>query len=216
MDSAGEEQGIPFRAIPVASALYNAGWEVVWFDQELDLDRADRTEEFRRAIERARAVFFWTNELTPAVQTRNVFAIASRIRRWDPSLTLAVGGSFVSLCPESVLFGEGFPVDYFLRDHGEESAPRFLEALEGRAGWESVPGLVDPQEGRGNPLGEGGRLLPEHTILYRLLDLSAYRQSNGGIFGNAQPTFHVGTGRGCAKHCTFCYWTNFPPTFLPA
>ncbi len=216
VDPVVEGQGIPFRAVPVASALFNAGWEVVWFDQEQDLDRTDRSEDFRRALAGSRAVFLWTNELTPAVQTRNFLAIASRIRQWEPSLTVAVGGSFVSLCPAEVLFGTGLPVDYFLRDHGEETAPRFLEALEERAGWESVSGLVDPKEGRANPLGNGGRFLPEHTTLYRLLDLSDYRQSNGGIFGNGQPTFVVGTGRGCAKGCAFCYWTNFPPTLLPA
>ena len=211
-----EAQGVPFRAVSVASALFEAGWEIVWFDQEPDRDRTDRTEELRRALQGARAAFLWMNELTPAVQTENALLLASRIKTWNPSLPVVAGGPFVQLCPPEILFGEGLPIDFFLRDHGEETAPRFLEALEGRAGFADVPGLVEPAERRANPKGRNGRFLAEWTTLYRLLDLSPYLQSNGGIFGNGEPTLALGTGRGCAKRCSFCYWTGFEPSLLPA
>jgi len=58
------------------------------------------------------------------------------------------------------------------------------------------------------------RLLAENNrVPYRLLDLSGYVQE-GGIFGNDLGTFMIGTGQGCIKPCTYCFWRNFVPSLL--
>ncbi|TAJ21211.1 MAG: B12-binding domain-containing radical SAM protein [Planctomycetota bacterium] len=206
-------QGIPFRCLSVAGALLAAGYEVVWFDQELDLDRADRSAAFLRELDGARALFIWMNELHPIVQTRNARLLAELVSARHPQLPIAVGGEFVSICPPHVLTVAP-PVRCFLRGYGEESSVEWLEHLDGRRPAEEVGGMVwlDGERRANAPRGSA-RMNPEHQQPYRALDLSEYAQE-GGIFGNGEPTFTLGTGRGCAKGCAFCYWYHHEPGLL--
>jgi radical SAM superfamily enzyme YgiQ (UPF0313 family) len=209
-----DRQGVPFRSIAVASAIFNAGYEIVWFDEAVDVNGKDGTGEFLKAVDGARAVFFWLNELTPAVQMGGVLRLATQVREAHPEIPTCVGGPFITLCPPEVLYGDYGPVDYFLRSESEDPAPQFLAALEGREPLDGVSGLVWPRERRHAAVRPHVRFRAEHTSVYRHLDLTPYIQRIGGFFGNGEPTLAIGTGRGCAKGCSFCYWTNFEPSLL--
>lgn len=207
-------QGIPFRCLTVAGALHGAGYEVVFFDQELDFDRCDRSEELRTALAGVRIAFVWMNELDPLLQARNSFAFAQHLKAWWPEIRVAVGGEFVSICPPEFLQIDS-QIDFWLQGYGEESAVELVEAVRGERSLEDVSGLVWKNGAhRANAVRTPARIRPEQTALYRLLDLSEHAQ-RGGIFGNDEPTFHLGTARGCAKRCRFCYWHNHRLSFLP-
>lgn len=212
-------QGVPFRSMAVAAALVAAGHEVVWFDQEHDLDRTDRSEDLRGALRGVTVSFVWMSDLAPGTQIANLLLFARRLKSWNPAMRVVTGGGFITLFRPEGLDAEGVPVDYYLRGYGTEGAVALLEALE-RGAEPSllgrVPGLVfrDGALHR-NPISPRDRLKPEHALLYRELDLAPYVQ-RGGIFGNGLPTLIVGTGQGCAKGCGFCYWRNHSPSQLDA
>ena len=213
----GEVQGTLFRAMPVAGALYNAGYEVVFVDQELDLDLDDRRDEIREALAGVDVVFLWMNELWPATQTINSLGIANMLRSWLPDVRIAVGGAFIAVCEPEMLFVDG-PVDVFIRGYGEHACPMYVDALRGRARLDEVPGMVwrDESGFRANDtiyeaIGE-----ENNAVMYRLLDMGRYIHRRGGIFGNAHDTLTIGTGQGCGKRCTFCYWRNNRPSLFSA
>lgn len=211
-------QGTTFRCFPVAGALVNAGYELVYFDQEHDLDRNDRREAFRDALQGVEVVFFWMNELWPYEQTVNTLGITSQIKTWYPDVKVAVGGSFITVCTPEMLYGDG-PVDFFIRGYGEQACPELLEALQGRSDFEEVSGLVWKQgaDFRHNPIQRRQRLSAENNALpYRQLDMTPYIQRKGGIFGNHVGTLILGTGQGCAKGCNFCYWRNHEVSLIKA
>jgi radical SAM superfamily enzyme YgiQ (UPF0313 family) len=208
-------QGLPFRALSVASALYNAGYEVVFFDQEHDIDRTNRLPAFHEAMRGVRLVFVWMSEMTPMLQTQNALDIARLLKQWYPDVRVASGGSFITICPPEALFVD-WPIDYFVRGYGEEAAPALVAAVRGETPLESVSGLVwRDGSHRANEMVPHQKFRAEHLSLYRLLDLRPYVQ-RGGIFGNDKGTFVIGTARGCAKGCTFCYWRNHEPSLLDA
>lgn len=211
-------QGIPFRSMAVAAALVAAGHEVVWFDQEHDLDRADRRAEFREALAGVTVSFVWMSDLAPGTQLGNLLYFARELKSWNPAMRVVTGGGFITLFRPEGLAAGGWPVDFFIRGYGADGAVALLAALEsgGESALDDVPGLVHRSGAlRSNPIAPRERLRPEHTLLYRALDLSPYVQ-RGGIFGNEEPTLVVGTGQGCAKGCGFCYWRNHSPSQLDA
>jgi len=208
-------QGVPFRCLPVAGALYQAGYEVVFCDQEPDLDRDGGEARLREELCGCRAVFFWNQDLDPIGQAPNLIEWARRVRAWHPRIPIVAGGGFVALCPPEALEFDG-TVDYFLRGYGESAGPKLMAALSGSAPLESVNGLVWSDGGvRSNPVAAVEPFRPENWIAYHQIDLARYAQ-RGGIFGNGYATFTLGTGQGCAKRCTFCYWRNHRPSLAPA
>jgi radical SAM superfamily enzyme YgiQ (UPF0313 family) len=208
-------QGVPFRCLPVAGALYQAGYEVVCCDQEPDLDRAGLEASFREALARCRVVFFWNQDLEPLGPVPNLLEWAARIRSWYPEMILAAGGGFFEICPEELLSLDG-PFDFFFRGYGEDACPAFMAALRGEAPWDAVEGLVwNREDVRTNPRSGPRKFRVENLVPYRLLDMSRYPQQ-GGIFGNSLATLTVSTGLGCAKGCTFCFWRNHAPSPAPA
>lgn len=214
-DPIRDKQGLPFRSILVASALYNAGYEVVWFDEELDLDRSDRRDELRSALADADLALFWMNELDPLIQTQGMLRILEDLGRWYPSLPVAAGGEFITVMPADALQLDG-PVDHFIRGYGEQAVLGLLDLLEGRGDAGAVSGLVTPDGTRApNAVTPHQHIRAEDTSLYRRLDMTPYIQ-RGGIFGNDEPTLMIGSARGCAKGCGFCYWTNHQPSLLDA
>lgn len=212
-----EIQGLPFRSITVASALFDAGYELVWFDQMHDVTLADRTATLREALSGVELTFLWMNELQPAIQFGNVRAIAEQLKAAFPSMRIAVGGAPVMLLQAELLARDPWPVDFFLRDVGEYTAPELARAVHGEGSLDDILGLTTCN---GTHLGTRVRarapIRSRFLSLYRELDLACYVQPQGGIFGNGEDTFTIGTGWGCAKGCRFCYWTTFVPTYLPA
>lgn len=213
-----ERQGVPFRSISVASALHDAGYEVAWCDEEHDFysgDPAATESSWRCALADCRVVLFWVNELDPATQCENTFALATRVRAWNPRVKIAVGGSLVDMIPRGGL-PAGELVDFYLRGYGEESAAELVNALRENTPLDAISGLVwNDGSVRENTVRSRQRLRADYLRFYRDLDLSKY-VLEGGIFGNDQPTLHLGTARGCAKGCSFCYWTTFEPANFAA
>lgn len=209
------QQGTPFRALTVASALHDAGFELVWFDQSVDLAHPDRIEAFARELATCTLALLWLNELYPAIQLHHALAMARAIRERAPSLPIAIGGTAIGLIPaEWIRATHGWPFDHYLRDYGEHSAPALVRALLGECSAADVPGLVNAD--LANAPAKVARLTAAHFTLFREVDLAPYVQHYGGIFGNGQPTLALSTSRGCAKGCAFCYWTNFAPSLLRA
>ncbi len=208
-------QGVPFRCLPVAGALVAAGFEVVFFDQEPDLDRHDSSLELRESLHDALTTFIWMNELDPMIQSHNALALATRLKSWYPDLPVVVGGAFISIVPPEGLRTE-VPVDYFLRGPGERACAAFVLALRDGTSLALVPGLVwNHGELRHNEPDPAVKPIWEHYDVYRQLDLTAYVQS-GGIFGNAEATLVIALANGCSKGCGFCYWRDFKPGWLGA
>ena len=216
-DPVFECQGVPFRAISVAGALHQAGHEIVWFDQEPDLDRTDKRAELRAALADADAVFFWMQELDPLTQTSNALRLAGEVKGWYPDLPTIVGGEFIALSPASTL-EVAPPFDFILRGYGEDGCPDLMRALAGECPFESVPGLLWRQGGvqHVNGIARNRKLQVAHLALYHHLDLTGYIHTKGGIFGNGRPTLVIGTSRGCPKRCSFCYWSTHEPSMLEA
>ena len=212
-----EPQGVPFRSFTLGGAFLAAGYEVVVFDQEHDLDRRDRFAEFAAELDDCIETFIWLNEMYPSNQCRNTERLAARLKRERPDLPVIAGGEFLTVCPPDFLDYET-PVDFFLRGYGEAAGLRLIERLALRQPIDDVPGLVWRDRSgvlRHNPpLGEPD-FEPEYLALYRRLDLSCYVQT-GGVFGNDQPTLALATGRGCTKGCRFCAWSGHPARILPA
>lgn len=217
VDPVHECQGVPFRAITVAGALYGAGFGVVWFDQEPDCDRDDRREELRVALGECDVAFFWMQELDPLTQTANALELARAVKSWHPDLPTVVGGEFIALCPPTAL-EVAPPFDFILRGYGEDGAPILMQAIAGEVPLATVPGLLwrEAGEQRCNDVARNRRIEPAHLVLYHQLDLSPYIHVRGGIFGNGEPTLVIGTSRGCPKQCSFCYWSTHEPSMLGA
>jgi len=217
-DPSYDRQGTVFRCFPVAGALFNAGYEVVYFNQEYDLDRNDRSEEFLAALEGVRVVFFWMNEVWPNTQITNIQKISEAIRARYPEIVFVGGGLLPTVCTPVMLHSNG-PVDYFIRGFGEQAAPKLLAALNNEGPFEEVSGLVW-KNGNGykhNPIQRKQWLKAEdNNVLYHRLDMRPYIQPKGGMFGNGKGTLIIETGRGCAKGCTFCYIRNSELSLLKA
>ncbi|MCC6783312.1 MAG: B12-binding domain-containing radical SAM protein [Planctomycetes bacterium] len=214
---AREPQGTPFRVFNFGAALLEAGNELLFVDQERDLDRADRRAEIAAALAGCEAAFVWMNELYPSNQTLNALRLAELAKSSRAALPVIVGGEFITICPPGLL-DLAAPIDFFLRGYGERSAPMLLAAL--RAGHlpVDVPGIVFRGADGGVahvPPSRQPDFTAEYLALYRLVDMRPYIQ-RGGVFGNDQPTLTVSFGRGCTKGCAFCAWSNHPSRVLPA
>jgi len=114
-------------------------------------------------------------------------------------LPVVLGGPHVSFLPEEALEH----ADFVIRGEGERSFPLLVDALNGKASLEDVPGLSFRHNGRvrNNPLPE---LLEDLDSLpfpdFRLLDTGGRRL--GGPFG--RQIIPLQTSRGCPFDCTFC------------
>lgn len=212
-----EPQGVPFRSFTLGGAFLAAGYEVVFFDQEHDLDRRDRFDEFTDELDGCLAAFIWLNEMYPSNQCHNLDRLAARLKRSRPAMPVIAGGEFLTVCPPDFLDVET-PVDFFLRGYGEAPGLRLLERLAAGLAVDDVPGLVWRDRAgvlRHNPPPAEPDFVPEYLALYRRLDLSCYVQT-GGVFGNDRPTLTLATGRGCTKGCRFCAWSRHPSRILGA
>ena len=212
-----DRQGVPFKGFPVMGSLYNHGYEVVHFDQELDQYHTDRLAEFRESLRGVRLVFLWANELWPLVQLQSMADLLPRIRSWYPDILFAAGGDLFAVPPASMLRPE-VGVDYFLQGTGEHTAPELLKALDGRTKLEEIPGLVWMDDGRHRatpPLAIDHLDPRNNEVPYRKLDLTEYVQ-RGGWIGNDQGTLYVGSAQGCGRGCAYCWWWDVKPSLMEA
>ncbi len=209
--TAAEPQGTPFRSFTVGGALLDAGYEVVFFDQEHDLDRSDQFERLIEELRGATVAFIWMNEAYPTNQFVNAHMLATRLKQALASLTIVAGGEMITICPPE-FFDLELPFDFLIRGSGEDSALRLLQGIEAGAMDFDIPGLCW-READGslqhNPPSGKAVFRPEYLDLFRRLDLSDYIQT-GGVLGNDQPTLSLATGRGCTKRCPFCCWSKHP------
>jgi radical SAM superfamily enzyme YgiQ (UPF0313 family) len=210
-------QGTPFRVLPEATALYEAGFEVVFFDEDVDLDRTDRSAELRRALAGVRMVFLWMNELDPMIQTGHAVMLARLVRSWYPRMRFTLGGAFVTNLPARMLYLD-VGIEFFLRGHGQRSCVDIMAALDQPDQTErlaNVSGLVFRNGSYQHNEVRTARRAPFTDTLYRMLDMTPYIQ-RGGIFGNDLDTLVLAMGRGCAKRCRFCYWSEHVPELASA
>lgn len=197
--------------------MLSAGYELVFFDQEHDLDRMDRTPELLAELDDCLAAFVWLNEAYPFTQFANATMLSAGLKSSHPDVPVIVGGEMITICPTGYLDMD-MPVDFFLQGYGEESSLRLLEHLEAGTQPDDVPGLVW-HDAAGSfhhrPPDAKALFRPDFLQLYHRVDLSPYVQ-DGGVFGNGIPTLTVATGRGCTKGCPFCCWSSHPSRVLGA
>ncbi|HET6486456.1 MAG TPA: radical SAM protein [Spirochaetia bacterium] len=131
------------------------------------------------------------------------YRIADELRRRGTPVVL--GGPHASFLPAEALEH----ADFCVTGEGETALPRLVEALNGKASLESVPGLAwkDHGEIRTNP-----RAAPvEDLDSLPFADFSLLRVNSGKPFlrpGHGHPTIPIQTSRGCPFDCTFCSVTG--------
>ena len=212
-----DPQGTPFRSFTLGASFLTAGLEVVFFDQEHDLDRVDRRARFLGELAGCSAAFIWMNECYPSNQWRNAHALAAMMKAHRPDMPVVVGGEFITLLPPDFLDIE-HPADFFLQGYGERSSLQLLAHLDAGTVPDDVPGLVWRDASgtlRHQPPSRSAHYPPNFQVFYRKLNMSFYEQK-GGVFGNGLGTLTVGTGRGCVKGCRFCTWRNHPSKIVDA
>ncbi|MAC28751.1 MAG: hypothetical protein CMN31_10925 [Sandaracinus sp.] len=119
--------------------------------------------------------------------------LAARIRRWDPSVRVVIGGpharpSVFALAPYREL---AHTVDAAVTGEGEE----VLRALLREDDWDAIPGLLRP-----HALGW------RSTGPLERIDVDAYPSPYQLDLAPVGRTGYLETYRGCPIHCTFCQW----------
>jgi radical SAM superfamily enzyme YgiQ (UPF0313 family) len=122
--------------------------------------------------------------------------LAARLRRWDPSIRIVVGGpqaraSVFALPPYRELARH---VDAAVTGEGEEIV-RELMRRDGDDDWATMPGLLVP-----HALGW------KSTGALARVDLDAYPSPYQLDTAPHGYTGYLETFRGCPIHCTFCQW----------
>ena len=136
-------------------------------------------------------------------QYRSAREVMSICRECAPGAALVLGGYHATLAYEELSAAPERPFDYLVRGEGEQALPALVQALEGKRGLESVPGLSFCREGvmRHNPPGEllDLRRLPLPDRDARVLDHFSYFDKKLDC---------VETSRGCTMPCSFCSITG--------
>ena len=126
--------------------------------------------------------------------------IAQAAKRFDPSITVVLGGHHASLDTSGTV---SLPeVDFALIGEGELTFHALLDALEDGRGVEDIPSLAWSEDGtyRENPLGP----LPKGAVLdaFPPMDWSLWEQLPRMLFHSGfVPIIGV---RGCPYKCSFC------------
>jgi radical SAM superfamily enzyme YgiQ (UPF0313 family) len=133
----------------------------------------------------------------------SAYAVADDFRK--RGIPVVFGGPHVSFLPEEALEH----ADFCITGEGETGFPLLVEALNGNARLDKVPGLVWRENGliRRNPAAapiEDLDSLPFPD--FSLLVMSAGRRL--GTIGIGRATIPVQTSRGCPFDCTFCSVTG--------
>ncbi|MCK5407001.1 MAG: radical SAM protein [Candidatus Krumholzibacteria bacterium] len=131
----------------------------------------------------------------------DVIMIARTIKRTNPECKVVLGGPHVHIYPEETINLEC--VDYLIQGEGELAILDFLEALEGKRSFLSVPGIVYKDNGQVVNNGIAPKIPDLDQVPYpdrRLLPIEHY----GSLLGRHNLTTTMFTSRGCPFRCTFC------------
>ncbi|MBN2489845.1 MAG: radical SAM protein [Planctomycetes bacterium] len=193
--------GLPYRVVPVLSALARRGYEVRFLTEvQAGLDDG----AMARGLAGADAAVVWCAELNPGVQIAGVLGALRAMKRLAPQVHRVAGGGLFSILPPAFLgrgdrLGLDELVDQVIRDDRAGALARYLD---GRAG---VAAGAAP-----------ARRLRYEVAALRRLDLAPFLGTAPSLFGNHEPALQIPTGYGCAKHCPFCFYERTRPELLGA
>lgn len=181
--------GLPYRVIPIVSALTSNGIDVDLWIEPHDGGFGDT---MRAQLDGALAAVAWCPELNPAEQLPSVVAFLQSVAQAAPQLPRFLGGGFL------VLWRPGFDFQGLAEPITSEELDALVQrlgALRGRAAPGRRPFTVD--------------------ALYQM-DLSPFVHPASLLFGNDAPSLQVPTGLGCGKACPFCFYEPTHMRLLPA
>lgn len=126
--------------------------------------------------------------------------LAKRVKSFNPEIKVILGGYHPTVDAETILEHDHPPIDYVMRNEGENAFPTFIEALKKQKDFKSIPSFsyVDNGRVRHNPKGE---LLPLQNL--PMPDRSC-RVIKDGFHILGRKADVVETSRGCVNHCKFC------------
>ena len=130
--------------------------------------------------------------------------IARLVRNRRPDAKIVVGGVHASTVPLEL--ADALPDCHVIAGEGEESFGLYLDAVEGKTGFENVPGLYWRDAGglRSSPPKPIGDLDALPFPAYDLVDFPAYTVGVHGLFFKRKPLASMITSRGCPFKCSFC------------
>jgi radical SAM superfamily enzyme YgiQ (UPF0313 family) len=191
-------RGVPLGLLYIISSCRTAGREVELLDGGLFSKRP----EFLKALFSREFDVLGLSAMTHNIEEALVIARLARIER--PSARVVIGGAHASTVPEKV--AEACPECDVMAGEGERSFPLYLDAVEGGAGFETVPGLYRYRDGRSE--GTAPRAIENLDSLpfpaYDLVDFARYTVGVHGLFFKRKPLTSMVTSRGCPFKCSFC------------
>ncbi len=130
--------------------------------------------------------------------------LAENVRRDRPDAVVAMGGAHASTVPLDA--AREIPGCHIMAGEGERAFSAFLDAVEGRAALEDVPGLVRTVEGepRLNPPALAEDVDALEFPAHEMVDFSDYTVGAHGLYFKRKPFATMVTSRGCPFHCSFC------------
>ena len=197
----GEETIPGMGVLTLAAVARQRGYQVGLVDAK---GQGTSLEEVRDEIVSRRPDYLGLSATT--ISVTNAARIAEMVKGELPGLVTILGGPHVSAAPERTL--ERFSsIDFGVVGEGEVSLFEFLDAFEGDAAYDQVPGLVYRHEGlivanARAPYIEDLDALPDPA--WDLLpDFPHNFQPS--LFGYPRtPVATLITSRGCPFSCTFC------------
>ncbi len=122
-------------------------------------------------------------------------ATAATIRKWNPDISIVMGGHHPTLFPEAVIASPS--VDYVLRGEGEETLPLLCRALEHGTPVDQIPGIAFQDAGK-------IKINPPHWTA-DLSRLPVPDQKNQGYYRRKnQDALVIVASRGCPMPCSYC------------
>ncbi|MEK7376527.1 MAG: radical SAM protein, partial [Candidatus Margulisiibacteriota bacterium] len=119
-------------------------------------------------------------------------------KKWNKNVPIVVGGPHATLDPDQTL--QSGPIDYVVREEGEDILPKLVKALEEKRDFESVGSLSYIKNGRvvhnlAAPLIQNLDTVP-FPARDLLMNPGNYSSEDMGV---------IMTARGCPYKCTYCF-----------
>ena len=143
--------------------------------------------------------------VTCSIQTYSEgIAAVEIVKSINPEIITVMGGAHPSIFPDMIM--ENMSVDFLFRGEGELSFPVFLDALDGKADFSVVKGLIFRQNETlvKNEVNVEWELDKIKFPDYKAIRLNEYIKggySYGGLYDRTAPIWLT---RGCPYACTFC------------
>lgn len=138
------------------------------------------------------------------VYTPNLFdalIVSRKVRQALPDVKLVWGGPHTMLFPQESM--AHLEVDYLVTGEAEETFPMFLDALESRSDFSSIPGVWYREDGDVKNTGSPGYVKNIDELPFPAIDLLDFKRYYSAI-GTGLPVGTICSSRGCPFHCTFC------------